>query len=99
MGSLGTDIAAEGLRISLRLGYARFDTFDLSGTETSGSALVLGTRDALGADGTLNVRDGCGCGQLSLAGLGRHDWCEGSMLEEVLEEGKVGRRMKAGIVE
>ena len=65
--------AAQDLRVSLRLRYARFDTFDLCSTETSGSTLMLGTRDALGPDGTLDVRDGSGCGQPSLADFGSHD--------------------------
>lgn len=55
------DISAEDLRFSLRLRYARFDTFDLCSTETSGSTLVLGARDTLRADGTLEVSDGGGC--------------------------------------
>ena len=79
----GGGFTGEDLRISLRLRYAGFDTFDLGSTETRGSPLVLGTRYSLGADGTLEVRDGGGCGGFPLTGLGRHDWCEVKEKEKV----------------
>ena len=68
---------AENLRFSLGLRYARFDSFDFCSTKTSGGTLVLGTRDTLRPDGTLEVGDGGACGRLSLAGLGSHGWYEG----------------------
>ena len=77
------EVTAEDLRISLRLRYAGFDTFDLGSTETSCSPLVLGTRDSLGTDGTLEVRDGGGCGGFSLTDLGSHNWCEGEGVRRI----------------
>ena len=64
---------AENLRFSLGLRYAGFNTFDFRSTETSGSTLMFGTRDALRPNGTLDIRDGGACGRLSLASLGSHD--------------------------
>lgn len=102
MGSWEFDISAEDLRFSLRLRYARFDTFYLCSTEASGSTLVFGTRDTLRADGTLEVSDGGGCRRLSLTGFGGHDWCKRIIGGK---EGNVGGRLKVngrerlGIVE
>lgn len=74
MGSLVSESAPENLRFSLRHRYARFDTFDLSSSEAGGSALVLGTRNALRSDGALEIRDGGGCRWPSLVGSSSHDW-------------------------
>ena len=63
---------SEYLRFSLGFMYARFDTSDFCSTKTSGSTLVLGTRDTLRPNGTLDIRDGGACRWPSLAGLGRH---------------------------
>lgn len=90
IGDPGFVFAAPDLRFSLRLRYARFDTCDLCSTETSGSPLVLGTRDTLGPNGTLEVTDGCGCGQGSLAGFGSHGCCEGGIEGGI--EGGVGEK-------
>ena len=78
---------AENLRFSLGLRYACFDTFDFCSTKASGRTLVLGTRDTLRPDGTLNVGDGGACGRLSLAGLGSHGGDEGGT-----EVGRYGGR-------
>lgn len=75
MGRWRLDSATEDLRVSLGLRYARFDILDFCSTETSSSPLVLGTRDALRADWTLDVGDGCGCGESSLVGFGSHGCC------------------------
>lgn len=75
-GSAEFVFAAGDLRFSLRFRNARFDTFDLCSTEASGSTFVLGARDTLRPDGTLEVGDGGGCGRPSLAGLGSHGCCE-----------------------
>ncbi len=94
-------ITAEDLRISLRLRYTGFDTFDLGSTEARGGPLVLGTRDSLGADGTLEVRDGGGCGGFPLTGLGSHDWCAGESVGEGGIEGRKSlgsRKMKGNLL-
>ena len=72
MGSGACVFTAGYLRFSLRLRYARFDAFDFCSTETRGSTLVLGARDTLRSNGTLDVGDGSACRGLSLAGLGSH---------------------------
>lgn len=100
MGSSRFISPAEHLRCSLRLRYARFDTCDLCSTETSGSTFVLGTRDTLRPNGTLDVGDWGGCGQPSLTGFGSHGCCMKEDLEELeeLEERDGGRRMKKGLM-
>lgn len=76
-GKLAFVLTAGNLRFSLGLRYARFDALDFCSTETRGGTLVLGTRDTLRPNGTLDVGDGGACGGLSFAGLGSHGWYEG----------------------
>lgn len=94
VGHWGFKSGAEDLRFSLRLWYARFDTFDLCSTKTSGGTLMLGTRDTLRPNGTLEVGGGDRCGQSSLVSFGRHGRCVSDRIGSVVRR---KGRMKADL--
>lgn len=64
-----------GLRISLFMGNAILDTFDLASTEAGGSTLVFGSGEA-GAHRTLELRDWGTGGGSPRSPLGCHSWEE-----------------------